>query len=140
MHSRKRYIWGYSLALVSALSFSTKGVIAKLLYAHGMEPVGMLALRFAIATPFFWALLFLFPSEKVRPRDIGYLVLSGILGIYLSALADFARATSSSASMDPMVSPISSTGRWSSSAAPKSAAGRSQPGRWSGCAKTAPAS
>jgi drug/metabolite transporter (DMT)-like permease len=103
MHSRKRYLWGYSLALVSALSFSTKGVIAKLLYAHGLEPVGMLALRFAIAMPLFWALLFLFPSEKVRPRDIGYLILSGILGIYLSALADFYGLKFMEASLERLV-------------------------------------
>ncbi len=89
MNRRSAYIWGYTLSIISALSFSTKGVIAKLLYAHGMEPVGLLALRYAIATPFFIAMLFIFPSERVRAHDILILALSGLLGIYLAGYADF---------------------------------------------------
>lgn len=71
------------------MTFSAKGIFAKVLYGYGVDPVTLLALRFAIAMPFFWLAVFFFPSEKVRWRDILILVLSGLLGLYLAALADF---------------------------------------------------
>lgn len=86
---RKDHITGYTLAAVSAVTFSAKGIFAKLLYGYGIDPVTMLALRFAIAMPFFWAAVYFFPSPKVSARDLLYLVLSGLLGLYAAALADF---------------------------------------------------
>ena len=80
---------GYLLIAVSAIAFSAKGIFAKILYSYGLDPVTLLALRFAIALPFFWGLLFIYQSERVGRRDLLLLILSGLVGFYLSALADF---------------------------------------------------
>jgi drug/metabolite transporter (DMT)-like permease len=80
---------GYILCAVSALAFSVKGILAKMLYAEGLDPVTVLALRFSMALPLFWLTLFFHPSARVGKRDLVILVLSGLVGLYLSALADF---------------------------------------------------
>ncbi|MBI5826471.1 MAG: DMT family transporter [Deltaproteobacteria bacterium] len=66
-----------------------KGIFAKILYSYGLDPVTLLALRFMIAMPLFWAALIYFPSERVCLRDFITLVLSGVIGFYAAALADF---------------------------------------------------
>ena len=86
---RKDIIAGYLLVAASAVTFAAKGIFAKLLYGYGMDPVTLLALRFSMALPFFWAAVFFFPSPRVSWRDIIYLALSGLLGLYAAALADF---------------------------------------------------
>lgn len=85
----EKNLTGYALVAASAITFSAKGVFAKLLYRYGIDPVTLLALRFALAMPLFWAAVFFFPSEKVSWKDIFYIALSGLLGLYLAALADF---------------------------------------------------
>ncbi|MBE7415762.1 MAG: DMT family transporter [Deltaproteobacteria bacterium] len=86
---RKDLLVGYLLAAASAVTFSIKGIFAKLIYGYGLDPITLLALRFSIAMPFFWAAVFFFPSPRVSWRDLLYLVLSGFLGLYAAALADF---------------------------------------------------
>lgn len=80
---------GYALVAASAVTFSAKGIFAKLLYRYGIDPVTLLALRFALALPLFWAAVWFFPSERASWRDVVYIGLSGFLGLYLAALADF---------------------------------------------------
>lgn len=83
---------GFLLVLLSALCFSTKAVFAKLGYAAGSDALQMLALRMAIALPaFLWLLVREERRAKSRPtlREIGLLVLLGVLGYYLSSLLDF---------------------------------------------------
>ncbi len=89
MDNKKGFALGYALTIVSALSFSVKGIFAKMLYAKGLDPVALLAIRFAIATPLFWAFIFLAGPEKIAFRDALILILSGLIGLYLAALADF---------------------------------------------------
>lgn len=88
METRKE-LAGYALVAASAITFSAKGVFAKLLYGYGIDPVTLLALRFAMALPLFWAAVLFFPSERVSWRDIFFVGLSGLLGLYLAALTDF---------------------------------------------------
>lgn len=89
MDKNRTLVTGYLLAAASAITFSVKGIFAKVLYSWGVDPITLLALRFAIALPFFWATLFFFPSSKVNKRDLVMLVLSGLLGLFLAALTDF---------------------------------------------------
>ncbi len=89
MENDRTIVTGYILAAVSAIAYSAKGIFAKLIYGYGMDPVTLLALRFAIALPFFWLTFFFYPSGKIRPRDGVYLALSGLLGLYIAAIADF---------------------------------------------------
>lgn len=80
---------GYALTATSAVTFSVKGIFAKILYSYGLDPVTLLTLRFMIAMPLFWAALIYFPSGRVCLRDFITLVLSGLIGFYAAALADF---------------------------------------------------
>jgi len=89
MGKERSQIEGYIFAVVSSVSFSAKGIFAKIIYAYGVEPVTLLALRFAIAAPFFWLLVLVFPSGRTRTRDVAILVFSGFIGIYAAALCDF---------------------------------------------------
>ncbi len=89
MDAKKGFALGYTLTLVSALSFSVKGIFAKMLYAKGLDPLTLLAIRFAIAAPLFWIFIFFAGREKIGLRDTLILVLSGLIGLYLAALADF---------------------------------------------------
>jgi drug/metabolite transporter (DMT)-like permease len=86
---KRKELTGYALVAASAITFSAKGIFAKLLYRYGLDPVTLLALRFALALPLFWAAVLFFPTERVSWRDIFYVALSGLLGLYLAALADF---------------------------------------------------
>lgn len=86
---KKERLAGYLLVAASAVTFSAKGIFAKLLYRYGIDPVTLLALRFALALPLFWAAVWFFPSERTSWRDMLYIALSGFLGLYLAALADF---------------------------------------------------
>lgn len=94
---------GYALAAASAIAFSAKGIFAKALYSYGIDPITLLALRFAIAMPFFWATLFFFPSGKIDRRDFAFLILSGLMGLYAAALADFYGLLYISASLERII-------------------------------------
>lgn len=89
MDDKRRLLLGYAATLLSAVTFAAKGIFAKMLYAHGLAPVPLLALRFAIAMPLFWAAVFFFPSEKVTGKDIVILILSGLVGLFGAAIFDF---------------------------------------------------
>jgi len=49
---------GFAVALVSAVSFSTLGIFAKMLYALGFSVASALAWRFVIASLFLWAVVY----------------------------------------------------------------------------------
>lgn len=89
MENNRTIVTGYVLAVVSAVAYSAKGIFAKLIYGYGVDPVTLLALRFALALPLFWLTFLFYPSGKIRPRDGVYLALSGLLGLYAAAMADF---------------------------------------------------
>ncbi|MBI5561782.1 MAG: DMT family transporter [Deltaproteobacteria bacterium] len=89
MDDRNRIITGYALTLASAMTFAAKGIFAKLIYSYGVDPVTLLALRFAIAMPLFWGAVILFPSEKAAPGDILILIASGAIGLSGAAILDF---------------------------------------------------
>lgn len=89
MENNRTVVTGYVLAVVSAVAYSAKGIFAKLIYGYGVDPVTLLALRFALALPLFWLTFLLYPSGKITRRDGLYLVISGLLGLYAAAMADF---------------------------------------------------
>ncbi len=80
---------GYALMATSAVTFSAKGVIAKLIYAHGVDPTTLLGIRFAMTMPLFWVTMYFFPSGRLGARDAGMLVVIGLVGFFAAALADF---------------------------------------------------
>lgn len=89
MENNRTIVTGYLLAVVSAIAYSAKGIFAKLIYGYGVDPITLLALRFALALPFFWLTFFFYPSGRISARDGFFLALSGLLGLYAAAIADF---------------------------------------------------
>lgn len=89
MDNKYKSIIGYLLVTISAIAVSIKGIFAKMLYSYGLDPLTLLALRYAIAMPMFWGLLYLYPSDRVTLKDHLLLILSGVLGLYLAGIADF---------------------------------------------------
>jgi len=49
---------GFVMALISALSFSTLGIFAKMLYADGFSVTSALAWRFVLASLLLWAVVY----------------------------------------------------------------------------------
>jgi len=71
---------GVALAVVSAITFSTLGLFAKLAYSQGMVPAQALAWRFSLAAVILWAVV-LGRGGQHRPfREYRNALLLGILG------------------------------------------------------------
>lgn len=71
---------GVGLAVVSATTFSTLGLFAKLAYSQGMVPAQALAWRFSLAAIILWALV-LGRGGQHRPiREYRNALLLGVLG------------------------------------------------------------
>jgi len=82
-----------SLVVFSAVAFSAKAIIIKLAYRHGTDAVTLLALRMAMAAPFFVAVAW-WSSRGGRAvalsrTDWRTIVFLGIVGYYLASLFDF---------------------------------------------------
>jgi drug/metabolite transporter (DMT)-like permease len=71
---------GVALAFVSAVSFSTLGLFAKLVYSQGMAPAQALAWRFTIASIGLWAMLLRKGGHRRPARDYRSALLLGALG------------------------------------------------------------
>ncbi len=81
----------FGLAAGSSILFCSKGVIAKLAYAHGADAVSVLALRMGFALPFFIGMIVV-SSRNAAPiaaADWGRLVGLGFIGYYVSSLVNF---------------------------------------------------
>jgi drug/metabolite transporter (DMT)-like permease len=84
-------VLGVLLVFVSGVAFSTKAVLVKLAYRHGVDAVSLLALRFGFSAPFF-ALAARFggkPSAKLSRHDQLIILALGVLGYYAASLTDF---------------------------------------------------
>lgn len=71
---------GVAFAVVSAISFSTLGLFAKLAYSQGMAPAQALAWRFSLAALVLWAILFRRGAYRRPLREYRNTLLLGILG------------------------------------------------------------
>jgi len=71
---------GVAFAVVSAISFSTLGLFAKLAYSQGMAPAQALAWRFSLASVVLWAILFKRGGYRRPWREYRNTLLLGILG------------------------------------------------------------
>jgi drug/metabolite transporter (DMT)-like permease len=88
---KNHYLMGLSIAVVGAVFFSAKAIVAKLLYREGIDAVTLIALRMLLAAPFFLLIaLYTFKRQpRVSRQDTGRIVLLGLLGYYLSSFLDF---------------------------------------------------
>ena len=86
---RRRRLTGVALALVSATGFGLMPVLGKVAYDEGAEPVGVLAVRFAIAAAALLLLARALGQPLPRDRRLGMLALLGGVGYVGQALFYF---------------------------------------------------
>ncbi|MFM2185617.1 MAG: DMT family transporter [Burkholderiaceae bacterium] len=110
--TRVRFWQGMVLAVVGALGFAGKAVLAKLMYRHGVDPVTVVAWRMLLALPFFMAMaawsVWRVPEATVRPaplsaRDWRIIGALGFSGYYLSSMLDFYGLLYISASLERLI-------------------------------------
>lgn len=81
----------FCIVTAGSILFCSKGVVAKLSYAHGLDPISVLNLRMMFALPFFAAIVLVaargFP--RLAGREWAKLMGLGFLGYYLSSLVNF---------------------------------------------------
>lgn len=81
------------MVVVASIAFSTKAVIIKLAYRHGVDAVTLLAMRMLLAAPLFALLAFWVARHgegaPIDRSDARAIVGLGIIGYYLASLFDF---------------------------------------------------
>jgi drug/metabolite transporter (DMT)-like permease len=88
---RPALIAGLSIAIVAAILFSTKAILAKLLYRYHMDAVTLLAFRMMFSVPVFAAVA-VWKMRTEAPLSWGdrwRLAGLGLVGYYLSSFLDF---------------------------------------------------
>jgi drug/metabolite transporter (DMT)-like permease len=82
---------GLTLVLVAAVLFSFKGILAKLIYAEGVDVPTLLALRFAIALPLVWIIAARAGMGRRPPTgpELLAVMVGGAIGFGLAPIFDF---------------------------------------------------
>src|SRR5450830_638296 len=88
---RQAYLGGLLLAVVGAIFFSAKAIVAKLMYRYHVDAVMVISLRMMFSFPMF-AVVAVWQARHSPPlawRDYGKIVFLGLIGYYLSSFLDF---------------------------------------------------
>ena len=90
-HARRAYLGGLLLAIGGAVLFSTKAVVAKLLYRYHIDAVTLIAFRMLFSLPVFAAVAVwqMRSGPPLKVSDRWRLVGMGLIGYYLSSYLDF---------------------------------------------------
>jgi len=88
---RSALVAGLSIAIAGAVLFSTKAVVAKLLYRYHIDAVTLIAFRMLFSLPVFAAVAIwkMRAGPPLTPLDRWRLVGLGLVGYYLSSYLDF---------------------------------------------------
>ncbi|MEN9866235.1 MAG: hypothetical protein RL748_1825, partial [Pseudomonadota bacterium] len=90
-HARRAWLIGIALALLGAILFSTKAIVAKLLYRYQLDAVTVIGFRMMFSLPFF-AVMALWQMQRgpsLSTLDRWRMVGLGLVGYYLSSFLDF---------------------------------------------------
>jgi drug/metabolite transporter (DMT)-like permease len=81
----------FAIVAGSSILFCSKGVVAKLAYAHGADALSVLTLRMGISLPFFVAMALWWSrrAERLTRMDWARLAGLGFIGYYVSSLVNF---------------------------------------------------
>jgi drug/metabolite transporter (DMT)-like permease len=93
------------LAIGGSVLFSGKAIVVKLAYRHGVDATTLIALRMAMAVPFF-AAAYLWTSRGAPPlarADHGRLIVLGLLGYYAASYLDFLGLQYISAALERLI-------------------------------------
>lgn len=92
-HSRDRrqYMIGLAIAIFAAVLFSTKAIVAKLIYRYHVDAVTLIAFRMMFSLPIFAmvAIWQLRRGGRLAWQDRCRLIALGLVGYYLSSFLDF---------------------------------------------------
>lgn len=91
--ARRAELIGIGCVLISALALSLKGILAKYIFAEGVDVVTLLAVRYGLAFPMMIlaaiALRGGVSKLAMAPRDFLYAACGGLIGYYLAGYLDF---------------------------------------------------
>ncbi len=90
-HDRRQYLIGLAIAISGAILFSTKAIVAKLIYRYQVDAVTLIAFRMLFSLPIF-ALIAIWQAKRgvrLSALDRWRLVGLGLVGYYLSSFLDF---------------------------------------------------
>ncbi|MBC3884614.1 DMT family transporter [Undibacterium griseum] len=89
--ARQHYLSGLMIAIAGAVLFSTKAIVAKLIYRYHVDAVTLITFRMAFSLPVFAgiALWQMRQSAALPAADRWRLVILGLMGYYLSSFLDF---------------------------------------------------
>lgn len=91
VHRGRRFYIGIALVLASAIGFSGKAVLVKLIYRYAVDPDTLLALRMLLAFPFFFAMAAwsaVRAGHRLDRREWLTVIYLGFIGYYLSSYLD----------------------------------------------------
>src|SRR6185295_5681607 len=86
---------GAAYAVLAAIGFSAKSVLAKIIYAQdrALDPIGLISLRMLFSLPFFLVIAAWTQRDEDKPRltrrDGVYVIGLGLIGYYFAAVLDF---------------------------------------------------
>lgn len=89
--ARKTFLAGLTLAIIGAVFFSAKAIVAKLIYRYDVDAVTLIALRMIFSLPFF-AVVAVWKARTATPLsnlERGKIAMLGVLGYYLASFLDF---------------------------------------------------
>ncbi|HEY8608934.1 MAG TPA: DMT family transporter [Noviherbaspirillum sp.] len=89
--ARQAFLLGLAIAVVGAILFSAKAIVAKLIYRYQVDAVTLITFRMLFSLPFFAgiALWKAAQSPPLARTDRIRIVVLGLLGYYLSSFLDF---------------------------------------------------
>ena len=88
---RKIFLTGLAIAILGAILFSTKAIVAKLIYRYPVDAVTLIAFRMLFSLPFF-AVIAIWQARVSQPLTRAErirIVILGLIGYYLSSFLDF---------------------------------------------------
>lgn len=89
--ARRAFLTGLAIAVIGAILFSAKAIVAKLIYRYDVDAVTLIAFRMLFSVPFFAAIA-VWQASTAAPlsgADRMRIVVIGLLGYYLSSFLDF---------------------------------------------------
>lgn len=88
---RKAFLAGLAIAIIGAVFFSGKAIVAKLMYRYQIDAVTVIAFRMMFSFPVFAAIAFwqMRNAQPLSTPDRWRIVALGLVGYYLSSFLDF---------------------------------------------------
>lgn len=89
--TRQDFLAGLAIAIVGAVLFSAKAIVAKLIYRYHVDAVTLIAFRMMFSLPFFAAVALWLArsSPALTGGERMKIVVLGLIGYYLSSFLDF---------------------------------------------------